>query len=69
MPKTETYETLSNLQNKEIVCEIPGRPVMFEAKSLKETFKTSDDAKMKGTYETFWTLPLFFTSTFTGTIK
>ncbi len=39
MPKTETYETVSNLQNKKIVCEIPGRPVMFEAKSLKETFK------------------------------
>jgi sugar-specific transcriptional regulator TrmB len=39
MPKTETYETLSNLQNKEIVCEVSGRPVMFEAKSLKATFK------------------------------
>lgn len=32
-------------------------------------FKTEGDLKLKGTYETIWTLPLFFTSTFTATVK
>ena len=33
------------------------------------TFKTSDDLKIKGTYDTFWVLPLFFSSTFEGIVN
>ncbi len=39
IPKTETYVTLTNLQNKEIVREISGRPVKFEALPFEETFR------------------------------
>ncbi|MFQ6134511.1 MAG: TrmB family transcriptional regulator [Nitrososphaerales archaeon] len=39
IPKTETYVTLTNLQNKGIVREISGRPVKFEALPFEETFR------------------------------
>lgn len=39
IPKTETYVTLTNLQNKSIVREISGRPVKFEALPFEETFR------------------------------
>ncbi|MFC1755270.1 hypothetical protein ACFL96_18095 [Thermoproteota archaeon] len=32
-------------------------------------FTTSGDMEIKGTYDTLWYLPLFWTSTFTGTVK
>lgn len=44
-------------------------PLLWYLYILTRIFKPSDDTKMKGTYETLWFLPLFLTSTFTGTIK
>jgi len=38
IPKTETYVTLSHLQHKGIVLDIPGRPIRFEALPFEEAY-------------------------------
>ncbi len=47
IPKTETYVTLSNLKNRNIVMEISERPVRFDALPFEKAFKMLINEKRK----------------------